>query len=381
MSSMKKTKKNNKPVLILIIGILIFGGLIGFSVYRIYDHKNYVSDSAEIFEKNKVDKKNECEENISKLNTEIQTLNDEIDAIDVEITSLQRQKSEEFMNSKGWSDRYYALEDQINAKRKEQDKKRSMISSKKKEITDLNSEIWRIEHDFDEYDYEEPKMTGISPYVTLGIGIFGCIITLLVSGISQLFKSAMNDKSYSEYKEIDEGILSQVDVNNGKLLKKEFFDKLDKLFNASVNDDYNTIRKLCTKNMAKSYIDELNLLKNHKKKLFINDVENVGTKIISVRKGQHNSKIVIVQKVKLIEYIKNVNTNEIVDGNEKKKQTKAFRLVFVKDYVREQTIKKCPNCGANVKDATKVACDYCDTVFDNNNYDWYLESKVVINED
>ena len=44
-------------------------------------------------------------------------------------------------------------------------------------------------------------------------------------------------------------------------------------------------------------------------------------------------------------------------------------------------VYECPNCGANIKDATKVACDYCGTVFDNSNYDWYLESKVIISED
>lgn len=378
---MKKRKKNNKPIFILLIGLLIFGGLIGFSVYRIYKQKEFVSESIANFEKSKVDEKSACEKNISTLKEEIQTLNNEIDAIDTEITSLERQRTDEFRNSRGFSDRYYQLDDQIMAKRKEQGKKREQITAKNREINNLNSKIWRIDNDFDEYNYKPPKISGISPYVTLGLGIFGCIVTAFVSGISQLFKNAMNDKSYSEYNEIDEGVLSQIDVNNGKLLKKEFFSKLDKLLNASAKDDYNTIRKLCTKNMAKSYIDELDLLKNHNRKLFISDVENVGSKIVSVRKGQHNNKVILVQKVKLIEYIKDVNNNEIVDGDNKKKRTKAFRLVFVKDYLREQTIKKCPNCGANVKDATKVACDYCDTVFDNNNYDWYLESKVIINED
>lgn len=89
----------------------------------------------------------------------------------------------------------------------------------------------------------------------------------------------------------------------------------------------------------------------------------------------------VVQKIKLYNYTKNVTTNEIVTGDDKNKAEQAFKLVFVKDFVPGHNVKKCPNCGANIKDATKVACDYCGTVFDNSNYDWYLESKVIISED
>mgnify|MGYP003308778228 FL=1 len=133
--------------------------------------------------------------------------------------------------------------------------------------------------------------------------------------------------------------------------------------------------------MAKSYIDEVELLKKHKQKLVIKDIENVDSKIVDVDKDQYNTVIVLVQKVKMYDYTKDVTTNEIIDGNDKKKQEKAFKLVFVKDFGKGHNVKKCPNCGANIKDASKVACDYCGTLFDDSNYDWYLESKVIISEE
>ena len=39
---MKKRKKNNKPLIILIVGLLISGSLLGFSVYKISENKEYV---------------------------------------------------------------------------------------------------------------------------------------------------------------------------------------------------------------------------------------------------------------------------------------------------------------------------------------------------
>ena len=213
------------------------------------------------------------------------------------------------------------------------------------------------------------------------LGSLGLVATFISAGCSLLVKKVSSEKSYSEHNEIDEGVLSEIDVNEGMLIKKELFEKTKQLLLASSKDDKDTIRKLCTKNMAKNYIDEIEILKKHHQKLVIKDIENVDSKIVDVDKDQYNTVIVLVQKVKMYDYTKDVTTNEIIDGNDKKKQEKAFKLVFVKDFGKGHNVKKCPNCGANIKDASKVACDYCGTLFDDSNYDWYLASKVIISED
>lgn len=378
---MKKVKKNNKPLIILVVGLLIAGCLFGFSFYKMNQHKEFLVEDKKAFEKKIADEKKENEETIAAANKKIEQLEDEIDAIDVEITALQRQKTQVFHEDRGWSSRYYALEDQITAKRKIQGEKTKEIVTNKSSITKSENIIWKIDNEWDDYRYKNPGYKNGNPYWSLGLGILVTIVTLWVAGISQLFKVASNDKSYSEFNEIDEGELSSIDVNDGKLLKKELFEKLESLLLASSKENYDVIRKLCTKNMAKSYIDEVELLKKHKEKLFIKEIENKGCKIIKVYKSNHNTKIMVVQKIKLYNYTKNVTTNEIVIGDDKNKVEQAFKLVFVKDFVPGHNVKKCPNCGANIKDATKVACDYCGTVFDNSNYDWYLESKVIISED
>lgn len=378
---MKKRKKNNKPLIILIVGLLISGSLLGFSIYKISENKEYVLKYQEQFEKDRQTEKSECEEKISSIEKSIETLENEIDVLDLEISDLQRQQSQEFMNSRGFSDRYYELAAQMDLKRKEQSKKRDEIFSKKKEITELNSTIWEIDNDFGDYRYADPSIKGINPYVTLALGCIGCVVTLIASLFSKMLKNFMSEKSYSEYSEIDEGVLSEVDVNDGKLIKKEFYSKLEKLLLASSNSNYGVIRKLCTKNMAESYINEIELLKKHDQKLVMKNIENIGSKIVDVRKNENNTIITIVQKIKLYEYTKDTSTNEITSGDDKEKQEQAFKLVFVKEFSKMHSIKKCPNCSASIKDSTKVSCDYCGTVFDNSNYDWYLESKVIINED
>lgn len=378
---MKKVKKNNRPLIILIVGLLISGCLLGFSIYKMNVHKNFLMEDKAAFDKKIADERKECEDNIASTEKEIEVLEDEIEAIDTEITSLQRQKTDVFMQDRGWSDRYYALEDQITAKRKLQSEKSALIRTKNQEITAYEKTIWEIDNEWDDYKYKHPGFKKGNPYLFLGLSIFCFIVTFIAAGISKLNKTLSGNKSFSEYDEIDEGVLSEIYVNDGKVLKSELFDKVKDLLLASSKDNYDVIRKSCTKNMAKSYIDEIELLKKHKQKLVIKDVEDKGCKIVKVLRSQHNTRVMVVQKISALNYTKDVTTNEIVSGDDKKKTEQAFKLVFVKDFVPGHNVKKCPNCGANIKDATRVDCSYCGTVFDNNNYDWYLESKVIISED
>lgn len=378
---MKKRKKNNKPLIILVVGLLVFGSLLGVGFYKLSEHKKFLVEDKKEFDKKIVEEKISCNEKIAQAKKDIEKYELDIEKIDREVTLLQRQKTDEFMNSTGFSKKYYELEDKITAKRKEQTKIRSEISNKRSEITKLENTIWKIDNEWDSYRYKNPGFQKGNPLLFFSLGSLGLVATFISAGCSLLVKKVSSEKSYSEHNEIDEGVLSEIDVNEGMLIKKELFEKTKQLLLASSKDDKDTIRKLCTKNMAKSYIDEIELLKKHKQKLVIKDIENVDSKIVDVDKDQYNTVIVLVQKVKMYDYTKDVTTNEIIDGNDKKKQEKAFKLVFVKDFGKGHNVKKCPNCGANIKDASKVACDYCGTLFDDSNYDWYLASKVIISED
>lgn len=378
---MKKRKKNNKPLIILVVGLLVFGSLLGVGFYKLSEHKKFLVEDKKEFDKKIVEEKISCNEKIAQAKKDIEKYELDIEKIDREVTLLQRQKTDEFMNSTGFSKKYYELEDKITAKRKEQTKIRSEISNKRSEITKLENTIWKIDNEWDAYRYKNPGFQKGNPLLFFSLGSLGLVATFISAGCSLLVKKVSSEKSYSEHNEIDEGVLSEIDVNEGMLIKKELFEKTKQLLLASSKDDKDTIRKLCTKNMAKSYIDEIELLKKHKQKLVIKDIENVDSKIVDVDKDQYNTVIVLVQKVKMYDYTKDVTTNEIIDGNDKKKQEKAFKLVFVKDFGKGHNVKKCPNCGANIKDASKVACDYCGTLFDDSNYDWYLASKVIISED
>lgn len=356
---MKFLKKNYKALIIIII-------LFGFGIGMLYC-KNNAEDKyiKQIEEAREEYNKEEVKFNSAK-DAAIAKYNDEIDKIESELIKLKADNNRIFF-AEGLSENYYAS--------------RKEIDEKEKRVRELNSKIWDIEHN--PYSvFEEPDYDGVSPllYQTLAIlsFVFGGIITIFMI-IVNAFNKAFS-VSYKSSVEVSEAVLSNCDIKNGNVLKKELFEKLDKLLVASTKADYKTIKSLCTPNMAKNYIDEVELLKKHKQIQIIKGVENVDSKIVRITKNHNNTTVTLLQKVELFDYIED-STGKIISGNKKKKVEKAYKLVFVKDNVSGKVKGKCPNCGANMKDLTATECEYCGTVIDDKKYDWYLVSKVLIDID
>lgn len=341
---MNRKKSKLTTFIILVIGLLIGCGLI-FGSLKMNDYNE-----------------NQAKENDKIVQQEIKDLETEKEELEKEVVSLESKSHKEFM-SNGFSEEYYSISNELE--------------NKNEEIIEIEGRIFELENDFDDiFDNHSNKF--LSSFLFI-LGIFAIIVTLMITGVSFLAGKAFGMRSYNEYDEVDDSMLSFADITNGKVLKKELFERLEKLLLASSKDDREQIRKQCTKNMAKSYIDEIDLLKKHNQKRVIKDIENVDSKIVDARKNQHATTVTLVQKVKLFDYIVDSN-NDVVSGSKTKKQTQAFKLVFVKDQLKNNSVKKCSNCGAVVKEHSSVKCEYCGVLFDDGNYDWYLVSKVKIDE-
>jgi len=327
------SKKRSRIItfIILIIGLTIGGGLIFGQV-----------------------KYNENLEKQEKL--EQQELEDkevEMGILKKEINSLRAKKNDEFMKN-GLSEEYYNISGEIE--------------EKQKRINKIDTELFFEDHEFD---------FGVPTLLILGIiviiGTF--IIALVYYSVCKGFRA----RTYDEYLDVNDNVLSSADISNSKLLKKELYNKFEKLLVAITNGNSDQIRKLCSKNMANSYIDEVDLLVKHNQKRVIKDIENIDSKIIDARKNQNGTTVTVVQKIKLYDYVVDGN-NEVISGSKRRKDTQACKLVFAKDNHKNTSVKKCPNCGAVVKEHSSVKCEYCGVLFDNGNYDWYLVSNVKIEE-
>lgn len=123
-------------------------------------------------------------------------------------------------------------------------------------------------------------------------------------------------------------------------------------------------------------IDEL---KKQNKRQMYDEINVKNTKVLS-REFDDSKEVVVVEVIsRYMDYIVDSDTFEIISGNDKARVLKTNILTFEKkrDVKEIGMVRKCPGCGASISVNTSGKCDYCDTIFNQEDYDYILVSIDV----
>ena len=77
--------------------------------------------------------------------------------------------------------------------------------------------------------------------------------------------------------------------------------------------------------------------------------------------------------VKQIDYIE--ENGQCVRGSDKLKNVMTYELIFISN--KDDSIKKCPNCGNELKDISSQICEYCHSRIVLTPTKWVLSKKKV----
>lgn len=142
--------------------------------------------------------------------------------------------------------------------------------------------------------------------------------------------------------------------------------------NAWMNFDYDKLKELCTDELYNMYLSQLNILKYDNRQNIMDDFSLLRSKIISYIDVNNSNLIRVYMKVTLRDYIIDIKTGEVVDGNKHKYIVNNYYMEFIKNNNFNQ--KKCPGCGASLTDVSKGKCPYCRHIITNVS-DKYLLCK------
>jgi transcriptional regulator with XRE-family HTH domain len=168
-------KKNKKIALrILIIGIIISLIICGIGFLK---QKESVKINEQAYNdaynksKEKVDAANN---RLSEIDTEMENLKEQINNMETEISTMKNEKSKIFRDDRGFSDRYYSIDNEINAKKTE-------LSELESQYSDLNTEAFKLKNDsyIVYYDVVEPIKYLIFYYIAGGVISLTVIISLI----------------------------------------------------------------------------------------------------------------------------------------------------------------------------------------------------------
>lgn len=152
-----------------------------------------------------------------------------------------------------------------------------------------------------------------------------------------------------------------------------------KLYTCIMKGDLTDVRHFISEELYNNYINKINELISHNKRQMYDEINVKNTMIIN-RKILEDKETIDVEIVsRYMDYIIDINTGDLISGDDTRRIEKRNILRFEKKLNTKDfgIVRKCPGCGASINVNNTGKCEYCDTIFNLDDYDYILVSINV----
>ena len=143
--------------------------------------------------------------------------------------------------------------------------------------------------------------------------------------------------------------------------------------------DLTDVRHFISEELYNNYINKINELISHNKRQMYDEINVKNTMTIN-RKILEDKEIIDVEIVsRYMDYIIDINTGDLISGDDTRRIERRNILRFEKKLNTKDfgIVRKCPGCGASINVNNTGKCEYCDTIFNLDDYDYILVSINV----
>ena len=152
-----------------------------------------------------------------------------------------------------------------------------------------------------------------------------------------------------------------------------------KLYTCIMKGDLTDVRHFISEELYNNYINKINELISHNKRQMYDEINVKNTMIIN-RKILEDKEIIDVEIVsRYMDYIIDINTGDLISGDDTRRIERRNILRFEKKLNTKDfgIVRKCPGCGASINVNNTGKCEYCDKIFNLDDYDYILVSINV----
>lgn len=152
-----------------------------------------------------------------------------------------------------------------------------------------------------------------------------------------------------------------------------------KLYTCIMKGDLTDVRHFISEELYNNYINKINELISHNKRQMYDEINVKNTMIIN-RKILEDKEIIDVEIVsRYMDYIIDINNGDLISGDDTRRIERRNILRFEKKLNTKDfgIVRKCPGCGASINVNNTGKCEYCDTIFNLDDYDYILVSINV----
>lgn len=152
-----------------------------------------------------------------------------------------------------------------------------------------------------------------------------------------------------------------------------------KLYTCIMKQDLSDVAHFIGDTLQNELEGKINNLQEHNKRQMYDELNVKDTRIIS-RNISGNKEVIEVELIsRYMDYIIDIDTGDLISGDDTRRIEKRNILRFEKKLNTKEIglVRKCPGCGASISVNTSGKCEYCDTIYNEEDYDYILVSIDV----
>lgn len=152
-----------------------------------------------------------------------------------------------------------------------------------------------------------------------------------------------------------------------------------KLYTCEMKQDLSDVAHFISNDIENEFQNKINNLKKQNKRQMYDELNVKDTHIIS-RNVENDKEVIKVEIIsRYMDYIIDKGTGSKVSGDDTRRIEKRNILIFEKKINTKEIgiVRRCPGCGASISVNTSGKCEYCDRVYNQEDYDYVLVSISV----
>ena len=152
-----------------------------------------------------------------------------------------------------------------------------------------------------------------------------------------------------------------------------------KIYTCIMKQDLSDVEHFISNELKKELDSKINNLKSQNKRQIYDELNVKNTNILS-RNIENDKEVIKVEIIsRYMDYIIDKDTGNTISGDDTRRIEKRNILTFEKKVNAKEIglVRKCPGCGASISVNTSGKCDYCDSVFNWEDYDYILVELTI----
>lgn len=182
--------------------------------------------------------------------------------------------------------------------------------------------------------------------------------------------------NFNKYSDIKDDRLKKIGMNADEF-KKLAFELYKSIQEEWMNFDYEGLRKHLTDELYNSYVMQLDALKVKGQKNIMKDFENIDVKITNITEEAGIVNVTVYLHTAMYDYVVD-NNKKTVRGKDNHKIDIEYSITFVK--ASDESLKKCPNCGAPFEGVAGGKCEYCGSTIVIGPKEYVMSKKTCIGQ-